>query len=202
MKEIYEYVSKTFDVNMKYRFLLEMITRRNEFCDLEDVQEYLIQNMFDKEQTPDQFDFNSFYTSFHRKLMNIINEFSEVFKPENVDENIVIKENKSKDEELEIEIKIKNLEAENEKLKVTESEYNKKINVLLEELALKNKKLINAKSSFDLLTKEKKDLISLIEKTEVKEEGLYLLQKRLEEEEEKNKHLRTIIEKYEKENWL
>lgn len=198
INEAYEYISKIFDINMKYHFWLEMIIRRNEFDDLDDLQKYLIQNMFDKEQATEQFDVNYFFSNLRSKLLNIINEFSEVYKPEIINENTVIKEDKFKDKELEMDIKTKNLIVENEKLKVAESEHCKQIKILLEELAFRNKKLTNAKSCCAILTKEKNDLISIIKKTEVKEEGFYSLQKRVEEEQEKNKHLRTIIDEYEK----
>lgn len=166
--------------------------QRNEFYDLDDVQEYLIQNMFDKEQI----DFNHFYTNIQSKLIDIVNDLNEIHKPETVDE--IIKEDEFKDKELEMDVKIRNLIADNEKLKATDSEHAKQIKVLLEELAFRNKKLFNAKSCFDLLTKEKNDLIAIIKKSEVKNEDFYPLHKRLEEEQEKNKHLRTIIDAYEK----
>lgn len=173
IKEAYECISKIVDINMNYHFWLKLIMRKDEFYDLDDVREYLVLQMFDKEHATEQIDFDPLYSSLHSKLINIINEFNKVHKPDNVDKNTVINEDKFKNEALEKDIKIKNLMADIEKLRVTESEHCKQIKVLQGELSLRNKKLVNAKSCLDILTKEKKDLISVIKKMELKKDDYH-----------------------------
>lgn len=175
VKETSEYISKIVDVNLKYQFWLKMVTQRDEFYDLDDVREYLERNMSDKEHVTEQINFDPLCSNLHSKFINIINMFNEAHKPHNVNKNTVIKGDEFKDKELEMDTKIKNLMAENEKLKVTESEHCKQIKVLLEELAFRNKKLVNAKSCFDVLKKEKSDLISIIKKMEVKRDDFHPL---------------------------
>lgn len=196
IKEVFEFISKIisniFDSNMKYHFLLSMLIRINEFYDLDDAREYLVQNMFDKEQMHEQLDFDYYYKSLKSKLTIIINEFDEVFEDKKYDEFNDKKLLKMND-------KIKNAQkriSRNEKFKNIESEYCKQIKSLLAELAFRNRKLINAQDSLGSLTKEKCDLISIIEKNEVyNEEGFLSIQKEIEKEQEKNKHLISIIEK-------
>lgn len=193
IKEAYEYVSKVistiFDINMKYNFWLTMVIKQNEFYDLVDAREYLVQNMFDKEQMHEQLDFENYYESLKCKLINIVNVFNEVLEEKKYD----VYEDK---ELLKMNIKIKFSETKNKKLKMIESEYFKQIKALLGELAFRNRKLINAQECLSLLTKEKYDLISMIEKKEIyKEEGVQLLQKEIEKEQVKNKNLCTVIKR-------
>lgn len=196
IKEVFEYMSKIitkmFDINMKYHFMLTMVIQPNEFYNLNDAREYLVQNMSDKKQMHEQLDFGNCYESLKNKLTNIISEFNEVLDHKKCDE---FNDKKL----LKMNVKIKNAEkriSKNEKFKNMESEYCKQIQSLSGELAFRNRKLINVQDCLGSLTKEKYDLISIIEKMEVyNEEDFLSLKKKIEKEQSKNEHLITIIEK-------
>lgn len=192
---------------MKYNFWLKNIIEPNEFYDLHAVRKYLKQNMFSKEQTAKQLEtkLNDFYNNLQLKFMNIISEAVDILNSENkvikINEHeeleanaeiklqMAIEEHKHK-----MDIKIKMLEMENEKLKQKETECLTQIKTLLGELAFRNNKLNNANDRVTLLMKEKNDLISMIQKMEVKDDSYHTLQNKIVKEQEKNKNLRTILE--------
>lgn len=210
IKETYEYVWKNYlevsKMNMKYNFWLKNIIKPNEFYDLHAVREYLIENMFDKEQTAEKIEpkLNDFYNNFQLKFINIINEADNILNSENKvvkkDENeelemnaeiklqMAIEEHKQK-----MDVKIKMLEMENEKLKKYETQCSTKIKTLLGELAFRNNKLNNAKDHILLLTKERNDLISIIQKIEVKDESYQTLKNKILEEQKKNRNLSNML---------
>lgn len=216
VKEAYEYVSKIVseiaDVNNKYSFWLEMINRPDEFSDLDDVRVYLVLNMFGDRQPPEQLEITNYFNGLQCKLIDIVNEAEKVLEPgkrptANDNDGAGKKDERTELDDIErikaykhkMDVKMKMLEAENEKLKSTETEFCNQIKALLGELAFRNRKLMNTKECLAVLTKEKNDLISMIRHMEVKEEGFQLLKKRIEKEEEKNNHLRNVIEEeYEK----
>lgn len=211
---------------MKYNFWLKNIITPNEFCDLCDVREYLIQNNnFNTEQTTEQLQLklNNLYDSIQLKSIKVINEVYEILKPEQnkTIENTEIKsiiENKPdelktnedikiqmviKEHKEDMKIKIKMLEIENEKLKENEASYSRQIKSLSKGLEFRNQKLIKNRENLTLLKKEKNDLICTIEKMEIKGEGLQTLKNKLEKEQEKNKNLSNIIEnEFEKTNGI
>lgn len=215
IKEAYEVVRKIFldisNTNTKYHFLLKKIIESNEFHDLCDAREYLIQNMFNKEQTMEQLEseLKLFYNNLQLKLINIVNCVEEILKNEKCTEEKQNSATKNNDlgnletsSEIIIEnfkqnmnIKLNKLEMENENLKAKETEFSKKIENLLGELESRNRKLIDTKDHLSLLMKEKNDLICMIKTMEVKEEGFYTLQNKFSLEKKKNEHLRAIIAK-------
>lgn len=216
IKEAYNYVWDNYlaisERNMEYHFWLQNIIEPNEFYDLHAVRKYLIQNMFNKEQTAINLEtkLNDFYNNLQLKFMNIIRETDDILNFENK----VIKKNEHEELEANAEIKlqmaieehkhkmdtkIKMLEMENEKLRQKESEFSTQIKTLLGELAFRNSKLNNANDRVKLLTKEKNDLISMVQKIEGKSENYQTLQNKIVKEQEKNQNLRTILEEeYEK----
>lgn len=211
IKEAYKYVWDNYLVvfkrNMEYSFWLQNIIEPNEFYDLHAVRKYLIQNMFNKEQTPYKLEtkLNDFYNNLQLKFMNIISEADDILNLENkvikkkeheeLEANAEIKLQMAiEDHKHKMDIKIKMLKMENEKLKQKESECSTQIRTLLGELSFRNSKLNNANDRVALLTKEKNDLISLIQKMEVKDESYKTLQNKIAKEQEKNQNLRTILE--------
>jgi len=218
IKKAYEYVWNNYltvsEQNMKYHFCLQNIIKPNEFYDLHAVREYLIQNIFNKEETTEKLEtiLNNFYNNIQLKFINIINETDGILNSKNNNNNKNNNENEELETNAEIklqmaidehkhktDIKIKMLEMENEKLKQNESENSKQIKTLLGELAFKKSKLDNAKDRVIFLTKEKNDLIFIIQKMEVKEDSYQTLQNKIAKEQKKNRNLRTILEKeYEK----
>jgi len=216
IKETYNYVWDNYlavsERNMEYHFWLQNIIEPNEFYDLHAVRKYLTQNMFNKEQTVKKLEtkLNDFYNNLQLKFMNIISEADDILNSENkvIKKNdyeelvanaeirlqMAIEEHKHK-----MDTKIEMLEMENEKLKQKESECSTQIRTLLGELSFRNSKLNNANDRVKLLTKEKNDLISMIQKMEVKNENYQTLQNKIAKEQEKNQNLRTILEEeYEK----
>lgn len=216
IKEAYKYVWDNYLVaskkNMEYHFWLQNIIEPNEFYDLHAVRKYLIQNMFSKEQTSKKIEtkLNDFYNNLQLKFMNIISEADDILNSENK----VIKKNENEELEANAEIKlqiaieehkhnmdlkIKMLKMENEKLKQKETECSTQIRTLLGELSFRNSKLNNANDRVTLLTKEKNDLISMIQKMEIQNRSYQTLQNKFAKEQEKNQNLRTILEEeYEK----
>lgn len=215
IKEVYEVVQKIFleisETNKKYHFWLKMIMEPNEFYDLNDVREYLIQNMFNKEEPFEKLEskLKHFYNNLQLKLINIVNKVDEILKNEKCTEEKqknLIKNNDFGNLETNAEIsieefkqnmntKLKMLETENENLKYKETEFSKQIENLFGELAFRNQKLIETKDHLSLLMKEKNDLICMIKKMEVKEEGFQTLQNKFSTEKKKNEHLRAIVGK-------
>lgn len=218
IEEAYKYVWNNYlavsEKNMKYHFWLKNIIEPNEFYDLQSVREYLVQNMFNKEQTAEKLEpkLNDFYNNLHLKFINIINEVDDILNPEknairkNEQEGLeanaenklqmAIEEHKHK-----MDMRIKMLEIENENLKQKETECATQMRILLGELSFRNNKLNNAKDRVTLLTKEKNDLISMIQKMEVKDENYQTLKNKIAKEQKKNQNLRTILaEEYEKED--
>jgi len=216
IKEVYTYVWNNYlaisERNMKYHFWLQNIIEPNEFYDLHDVREYLIQNMFNKEQTIEKLEpkLNDFYNNLQSKFINIISEADNILNQENnsikINEHERLETNAENKLQMAIEehkhkmdMKIKMLEIENENLKQKESECATQMRILLGELSFRNSKLNNAKDRVTLLTKEKNDLISMIQKMEVKDESYQTLQNKITKEKIKNQNLRTILaEEYEK----
>lgn len=213
--EVYEDVWKNCmdisETNMKYQFWLKMIIEPNNFGDLCDVREYLTENMINNEQTAEQIGakLNTIYNNLQLKMINIINEFDEglQYETHTIKQNSETIGNVNESEKLEtnaeiklqhaiverqhkMDTKLKLLETENDKL----SENSKQIKTLLGELSFRNRKLSNSKERIALLLKEKKDLISTIEKIEVKDGHFQMIQHQLAKEQEKNKRLRNIIE--------
>lgn len=226
IKEMYEYVWKNCleisETNMKYHFWLKMIVEPNNFNNLYDVREYLIENMVDKEHSTEHIEaiLNTIYNNLQLKIINIINEIDECLTIEKCtivqSSEIIGKENKSvvnefsneklgtnaeiklqhatEEHQRKVDTKLKLLETENKKLNKKEAEYSKQIKSLLGELSFRNRKLSNTKERIAVLTKEKNDLISTIEKMEVKDVSFQTLQNRFAKEQEKNKRLRDVIE--------
>lgn len=211
IKEAYKHVWDNYlavsERNMEYHFCLQNIIEPNEFYDLHSVRKYLIQNIFNKEQTPKKLEtkLNEFYNNLQLKFMNIISEAVDILNSENkvikINEHEELEENAEIKLQMAIEehkhkmdIKIKMLEMENEKLKQKETECSTQIRTLLGELAFRNSKLNNANDRVMLLTKEKNDLISMIQKMEVKGDSYHTLQNKIAKEQEKNQNLRTILE--------
>lgn len=211
IKEAYKHVWDNYlavsERNMEYHFWLQNIIEPNEFYDLHAVRKYLIQNMFNKEQTPKKLEtkLNDFYNNLQLKFMNIISEAVDILNSENkvikINEHEELKENAEiklqtaiEDHKHKMDMKIKMLEMENEKLKQKETECSTQIRTLLGELAFRNSKLNNANDRVILLTKEKNDLISMIQKMEVKDDSYHTLQNKIAKEQEKNQNLRTILE--------
>lgn len=209
-EDVWKYILDVSQTNMKYHFWLQKIIEPNEFSNLYDIREYLKDNMLNDEQTTVEkveSNLNYVYNNLQLKLIDIINEAVEVLQPGkytsmihaikniNADQDkkalqTILDENKRQ-----MDLKIKTLVMENEKLKRTELDYSKQIQTLLGELSFRNRKLISTKDRLALLTKEKNDLIAMIKKMEVKEEGFLSLQDRCEREQEKNRQLRSIITK-------
>lgn len=206
---VWKYILDISQTNMKYHFWLQKIIEPNEFSGLFDVREYLKNNMLNDEQmTVEKVEsnLNYFYKDLQLKLINIINEAVEVLQPgkyssmkqtnnKNADEDKKAHQTMLDENNRQMDLKIKTLGMENEKLKRTELEYDKQIQTLVGELSFRNRKLNNTKDRLTLLTKEKNDLIAMIKKMEVKEEGFLSLQDRCEREQEKNRQLRSIITK-------
>lgn len=215
IKEAYELVRKIFleisETNIKYHYWLKNIMEPNEFNDLCDVRRYLVKSLFNNEQIVDQLEskLKHFYNNLQVKLINIVNEVDEILKNEKHSEekqNNVIRNSNLGNLETNAEIiiddykqkmnrKFETLEKENKNLKEKEEEFSKQIETLLGELAFRNKKLIDTKNHLSLLMKEKNDLICLIKKMEIKEEGFQTLQNKFSIEKKKNEHLRAIIAK-------
>lgn len=218
IEEAYKYVWNNYlavsEKNMKYNFWLQNIIKPNEFYDLHSVRDYLLQNMFNKEQTAQKLEtkLNDFYSNLHLKFINIVNDVDDILNPEknaigknehegletNAENKLqmAIEEHKQK-----MDMKIKMLEIENENLKQKETECATQMRILLGELSFRNNKLNNAKDRVTLLTKEKNDLISMIQKMEVKDENYQTLKNKIATEQKKNQNLRTILAKeYEKED--
>lgn len=221
IEEAYKYVWNNYlavsEKNMKYHFWLQNIIKPNEFYDLHSVREYLLQNMFNKEQIAEKLEIklNDFYNNLHLKFKNILNDVDDILNPE---KNAISFGRKNEPEGLEtnaenklqmaieehkqkMDMKIKMLEIENENLKQKETECATQMRILLGELSFRNNKLNNAKDRVTLLTKEKNDLISMIQKMEVKDENYQTLKNKIAKEQKKNLNLRTILaEEYEKED--
>ncbi|KAE9534920.1 hypothetical protein AGLY_008212 [Aphis glycines] len=218
IEEAYKYVWNNYlavsEKNMKYHFWLQNIIKPNEFFDLHSVREYLLQNMFNKEQTAEKLEtkLNDFFNNLHLKFINIINDVDDINNPEknairkneheeletNAENKLqmAIEEHKQK-----MDLKIKTLEIENENLKQKETECATQMRILLGELSFRNNKLNNVKDRVTLLTKEKNDLISMIQKMEIKDENYLTLKNKIAQEQKKNQNLRSILaEEYEKED--
>lgn len=208
-------------INEKYRFWLQNVIEPNEFCKY-DVREYLTQNMFHEKDTIErsQHKLNEFNDYTQIKLMNIINEVIEILKHKqritehdsSAIENKNIDQCKESEETLKknfktiieerkraITMKIKTLEMENEKLRKNEFDYSRQAKTLLKKLAFRNKNLENIKECIASLSREKNDLIFMVEKTEIENDSVQTIQHNIEVEQEKNKHLRDFIaKKYDK----
>lgn len=219
IKEIYDDIWNQFldisETSMKYHFWLKNIIEPNEFCDLYDVREYLLQNNFHKEQTNELFKLNNFFNSLQLKSIHIINVIHEILDPETkitLEKEEIKSKNENKLSKLEtntadakcqltienhkeeMSIRIKMLEIENENLKIKEADYARQIKSLSKGLEYRNQKLIKNSERLTMLTKEKNDLINAIKKMELKDEGLETLKYKFEKEQDKNKNLRNIIE--------
>lgn len=214
---LWSFVSEIIDSTMKYQFWLTTIIEPDEFFDIDDVQKYLTQNMSEKDMTPDQLESKLIDLNGHLQLkfMNLIREVSEIVKPienavdEQCDEIEQKNENKlrkevEKAEEIKFQMaveqkrretdsKINMLITENENLKVIDSEYSKQINILMGESQFRNNKLVYSGNQLLLSSKEKSDLISVIGKKQVKNEGYETLQNRFEKLREQNKRLIKVI---------
>jgi hypothetical protein len=215
IQEAYEEVRKIFleisETNIKYHYWLKNIIKPNEFNDLCDVRRFLMQHLFNKEHVDDQLEskLKHFYNNLQLKLINIVNEVDEILKNEKCSEEkqdneirnncfgnletnaeVIIEDYKQK-----MNIQFEILEMENKNLKEKEMELSKQIETLFGQLTLRNKKLIDTKNHLSLLMKEKNDLICLIKKMEIKEEGFQTLQNKFSTEKKKNEHLRAIIAK-------
>ncbi|VVC36558.1 Hypothetical protein CINCED_3A003086 [Cinara cedri] len=207
------------ETNAKYEFWLKLIIEPNHFCDLYAVREYLMKNMFNEEQTTEQTiesKLNTIYNHLQLKIIDIINAFNESLMPEKLtnEKNSVSIEKPSNEDDSEkcdtnaetklqtaiedykhkMEAKLKLLETENQKLTENEAKYSIQIKTLMGELSFRNRKLSNVKERVALLTKEKTDLISTIEKIEVKDKSFQTLQSRYVKVQESNERLRSIIE--------
>lgn len=205
---------------MKYQFWLKIIIEPDEFFDINDVRKYLRQSMSEKDMTPEQSESKLIHLNgnLQLKLTDIIREIGEMVKSienaANEQRNEIEKDNEDelkkeieKREEIkfqmaveqqrrETDAKIKMLETENENLKVKESEYSKQINILMGESQFRNSKLIYSENQLLLSTKEKSDLIDMVGKKQVKNEGYETLQNRFEKLREKNKRLiKAIVER-------
>lgn len=204
---VMEFLSETSKTTMKYHYWLKNIVEPNEFCELNDVREYLIRNgIFNEERATENYEkkLTNFLNNLQLKLMNVINVVDEIRNPEIVkrnDECTKEKENAEVDSRKEFEehkhkmnMKIKTLEIENKKLKAKESEYSNQVKSIIEELAIQNKKLNNTNESLELLRKEKHNLIHTIEKMEIKDESFHAIRGLLEKEKEINKNLRKKID--------
>jgi len=215
-EDVWKHILEISETNTKYYFWLRNIIEPNEFCELYDAREYLIQNMINEKDRIEQFQYrlNDFYNNLQIKLMNVVNEVVEVLKHNKYEteenQNVIKNQNSNQckgfeknvgknfqtiidEHKHEINMKIKTLEMENEKMKIEESDNCRQIQTLLGELALSSKKLENAKEFIAMLSEENNDIISIIEETEVKKEGLQTIRHKLEVEQEKNRHLRELL---------
>lgn len=211
--DLWKLVFEISQTNMKYYFWIKNILQPNEFCDLNDVREHILQNMLNKEQPTEQLEIlklDKFSNNLQLKFRYLIDEIDQILKPEKFipeKQNLKceLKEFEKKSEikfqmifenqKQEIDMKIKMLEIENERLKTKESENIMQIQSLIEELAFRNKKLTNTKDRLLLIAKEKKDLIHAIQNIEIKDHDFRILQKKFEKEKKKNTNLKNIISK-------
>lgn len=214
--DVWKHILEISETNSKYYFWLRNIIEPNEFCELYDAREYLMQNMINEKDRIEQLQYrlNDFHNNIQIKLMNIVNEVVEILKHNKytTEENKNVIENKNSNQckgfeknveknlqtiiderKHEINMKIKTLEMENEKMKNEESDNCRQIQTLLGELTLSSKKSEDAIEFIALLSEENNDLISIIEETELKKGSLQTLRHKLEVEQEKNRHLRDLL---------
>lgn len=211
-EDVWRKIKEISEINMKYYFGLKMIIEPNEFYDLYDVREYLLQNMFNEEQPilKSQINLDYFHKDLHSKLTNIIKEIEKIVKPKEndiIEPKITIKNNVNdeieklqtnfkvniEETQYKTDMKIKMIEIENEKLKAQNSEYYKKVKFFTSELEFQNTKLINVRNYLAQLMTEKNNLIKTIKQMEIKEEGFQTLQTRCKKEQEENERLKNII---------